>query len=268
MNSIFTYKGRIPTLGGGNYIPGFEMVTPGLTYGRWVASRAGSGTTTNRAAWSNDGISWTQATTPSILAMNSVDFSPELGLYVCVGSSGASNIISSTNGVTWTQRSKPDTVTLEGIAWSSAFNKWIAVGATKLYESSDGITWTILFTFSSVMGQSYNLEPFAGTTPDGDLFMTICHTGSTLNVVYTNDGTSFTHSSVAGAYSAGDGRSINYSPTHDTYLIFNQSTANRIPFSFTAGSGWSFYTQSQSVSGASRYGGAWGKDKFISPMFS
>jgi hypothetical protein len=273
MNSIFTYKGRIPTLSGGNYIPGFEMVTPGLTYGRFAAVRRNTGVN-QRAMWSNDGISWNIATTPNSLNYLSVDFSPEQGLWVATSTDpNSSNIMTSTNSVTWTSRSKPDTTNMLGVAWCKSFNKWIANGLTKIFVSDDAITWTIGYTYSTF--NSHTFEPVYADTPDGPVWgCVLSRVGAgtgVLKVCYTTDGSSFTEVDISSdnIWVEADGRTMRYSPELNRFCIFNStSNSSRILTSTDIASGWSYYTQSVAPSGAGRIGSAWGEGLFVSPMQS
>jgi hypothetical protein len=247
---------------------------PGLTYGRFAGVRRAG--TLQRAQWSNDGITWNIATTPNSLNYFSIDFSPEQGLWVALSADiSSSNIMTSTNSVTWTSRSKPDTTSMFGVAWCKQFNKWIANGSTKIFTSSDGITWDIGFTFSDASNfSSGTWEPLYAETPGGTYWACgVVSTSATQRVMklcYTTNGSSFTESNVSSEtiWQAADAKSINYSPSLNRYVIFNQTTANRILTSTDLTSGWSWYTQSVAPAGALRIGAAWGDNLFVSPMFS
>ena len=250
-------------------------VVPGLTYGRWVGVRA---TGTNlRAAWSNDGISWNTATTPNSSNYRSVDFSPELGLYVGVAeiSSTTAGIMSSTNGVTWTARTKPITNTTAGIRWCSAFGLFIVNTYQNILTSADAITWVVAHTYS--VGVTWASDAYQSmyynTADQGPLWATTLvkefgQGTSNLKVVWTTNGTTFTENDTTTDtfWADGDGRAIVYSTKQSRYMIVGQSNASRILISSTISSGWSFYTQSVPGS-AFRYGLA-AVDVFVSPIWN
>ena len=90
------------------------------------------GGTTNYAASSPDGITWTTRT----LATNtwtSVAWSPFLGSFVAVGATISS--ASSSDGITWTQ-STLETNTWESVVWSSSLLSFIAVGSGGTHYSA------------------------------------------------------------------------------------------------------------------------------------
>jgi hypothetical protein len=243
---------------------------PGLTYGRFVAVRRVTGTN-QRAAWSNDGITWNIATTPNSYNFYSVDFSPEQGLYCAVSESAFNdNIMTSTNSVTWTARSKPDNSIISGIKWCPSFNKWICNSRPKIFVSDDAITWTIAHTFSANFN-SYSYNNIYNET-DGPIWAcVVASTSATLRVLklcYTTDGSTFTEINTTDEeiWPISDGKSIIYSTELDRYVIFNQGTPNRILTSTDITSGWSWYTQSVAPAGALRIGGDAGEGLFVSPM--
>jgi hypothetical protein len=252
---------------------------PGLTYGRFAAVRRATGTN-QRAMWSNDGISWNIATTPNSLNYYGIDFSPEQGLYVATSVDvNTSNIMTSTNSVTWTSRSKPDNISLRGVSWCKAWNKWIANGTTKLYTSDDAITWTIGFTYSDANLISYTFEPVYAETPNGPIWgCALASTTTTqrvMKICYTTNGSTFTEVNTTDETIWRDscGMTINYSPELNRFIITNlpdlpNPFSQRILTSTDLTSGWSWYTQSVSPSGAYRIGAAWGDGLFVSPMFS
>jgi len=98
-------------------------------------------TGTNRVAYSNDGLTWTEVAV-SLNAWNGVIWSPSLGLFVAVADSGTGNrVMTSTNGMNWTD----GTITnrsWETITWSEELGIFFVV-ATDGYiaYSSDGFTW-------------------------------------------------------------------------------------------------------------------------------
>ena len=225
----------------------------GLTYGRFVGVRLTG--TNQRACWSNDGITWNVATTPNSNNYLGVDFSPELGLYVAVCENTATNnIISSTNGVTWTARSKPDNVQISGVKWCPQWSKFYASGLSKLYQSSDGINWSIAYTYSTGK-QSVCFNPVYAETGTQSIFATTLYTGTSPNFLvwtcYTTNGSTFTEhqvSTITGAY----GRTIAYSKANNRFLITEQALIPGTIFeSQNIGSGWTNYTQAPPVTSSS-----------------
>ena len=98
----------------------------------WVCLWQLAAGTTNYAASSPDGITWTTRT----LATNtwtSVAWSPFLGSFVAVGATISS--ASSSDGITWTQ-STLETNTWESVVWSSSLLSFIAVGSGGTHYSA------------------------------------------------------------------------------------------------------------------------------------
>lgn len=94
-------------------------------------------------ATSPDGVTWTARTSPAWTStdyLNSIAWSPTLGLFVLVMSGG--KIATSPDGITWTARTSGTTTTLRSIAWSSHLALFVVTGDTVNLTSPDGITWT------------------------------------------------------------------------------------------------------------------------------
>jgi hypothetical protein len=243
---------------------------PGLTYGRFVAVRRSTGTN-QRAAWSNDGITWNVATTPNSLNYYSIDFSPEQGLYVATSvDTNASNIMTSTNSVTWTSRSKPNTNALSSVTWCGAWNKWLAVGLTNVYESSDGSTWTIAYTHSRT---SATFENSFANTPSGWVFATGIVTSGVNYILVSTDGISFTESNMnTSLWGSNDTKWIAYNSDLNRYIA-TSFQGDYIYESSTASSGWTGYFDNSSITANTlnkgyRIGGAVGNGLFVSCLFS
>lgn len=106
----------------------------------------GSTGTGNRAAYSYDGVTWTQRPTPSDITWTAVEFAPDKGLFVAVANTtGGNNVMTSTDGATWTLRAGHAN-SFGGVAYYQEIGLFIAVctsgtGNRVLY-SEDGITWT------------------------------------------------------------------------------------------------------------------------------
>jgi hypothetical protein len=224
----------------------YGLETPGLTYGRFVAGRSSG--TNQRAAWSNDGITWNISTTPNSFSYFGGDFSPDLGLYILVANdSSTSNIISSTNGVTWTARTKPNTNSLFSISWCSTWNKFLATGNTNLYESTDGITWTIAFTHSLT---ACGLESTFAQTPSGPVFASLIRISGAESVghtqiLYSTDGSSFaTYSFLDNGITFRVATDILYDSTLNKWISTSRfETGGVIVQSSTISSGWTNYSE-------------------------
>ena len=80
-------------------------------------------------------------------------WSPELELFVAVGSDGTlNNVMTSRNGINWTYGTTPDSKFYRSITWSHQLNLFVAVSSDsssstqRVMTSSNGITWTLQTT--------------------------------------------------------------------------------------------------------------------------
>lgn len=250
-----------------------------LDYGRWVMVNT---TQDGRVAWSNDGYTWTEQFMGIFRALSNVDFSFEQGLYVAGEFlNRTTNIITSTNSVTWTLRSKPNTDTIIGVKWCSAFNKWIANGGSSLFESTDGITWTILYNYPTNKNSGTYDSLYEDDINGGPLYATVLKPitgGGTISTLWTTDGQNFTESDILPSdtyFSATSGRNLIYHPIQKRFLITNQLTYTTeiwpqiLPYSSSISSGWA--TQSfQPSFGTPQWfiGAAYGNGLFVVCGFS
>ena len=107
---------------------------------------------TNIAATSPDGISWTQRTLPTSTIWSAICWSPQLGLFCATaggigyGSDAFTTSIAATSpdGITWTQRTLPGSRGWTGVCWSPQLGLFCAIaGNTNNFATSpNGITWT------------------------------------------------------------------------------------------------------------------------------
>lgn len=121
---------------------------------------------------SPDAVNWTNRTTPTPdTGAVSAAWSPELGLFVCIGQSGGGNdqVITSPDGITWTRQTHPIGGTPElfiQVIWCPApVSKFVAcayLGTNKIMISDDGITWTAHNTPTSHAPQSLAYSPELG----------------------------------------------------------------------------------------------------------
>jgi hypothetical protein len=248
-------------------------VTPGLTalnYGRWVVTRRNTGVN-QRAAWSDDGITWNNATTPNSLDYYFSSFSPTLGIYVAGDQSSISNnLMTSTNGVTWTSRSKPTNGSLGPIEWCGGWNKFLMVsrGQTpsttfNILSSVDGINWTQIFTQSG--SATVDLVPWIwksefAETPFGYEWLGSYRVGASLTqsvAIYSSNGSSFTTYSIMNISGQ---TGFLYNKTLNTWMGWAAegptTTTAQIIISQTASSStsWTRYTNQRAPSNALVFG--------------
>ena len=119
------------------------MPSPGLGiwyavqyyHGKFVAIATGS----NIAAYSTDGITWTQTTMPSSSDWESLARSQDKVIAIpSYGTNGAY----STDGITWTAMSLPDAITWYSAAYDYTHNRFVLLGYNIIAYSVDGITWS------------------------------------------------------------------------------------------------------------------------------
>jgi len=97
---------------------------------------------------------WRTQTTPGTTLWQSVCWSSLLSRFVAVGSSGSSNVMTSSDGATWTAAWVSDN-SLKSVCWSPYLQMFAAVSTVgNIMTSSDGITWTLqtspLYIFNSI----------------------------------------------------------------------------------------------------------------------
>lgn len=133
------------TAGGGGAVSGDSITGP--IYSR--ASGASTkiyGKTASTALTTRAVSTWTtKSYWPTTINANSVCWSPELGIFVSVGSQGTlTRAATSSDGFTWTPRTTPESNTFNSVCWSSALGIFCAVASTgtnRVMTSSDGINW-------------------------------------------------------------------------------------------------------------------------------
>ena len=167
---------------------------------------------TSIAAYSTDGITWTQSTLPASALWRSVTHGD--GKFVAVAYNSATSAYS-TDGITWTQTTMPTSA-----GWNSVTpgdGKFVAVaggyGSTSIAAySTDGITWT-----QSTLPSSESW--FSVTYGDGK-FVTVAYNSDTS--AYSTDGITWTQTTMP--QSAGW-----HSVTHGENIVLNESNQYTVP---------------------------------------
>ena len=138
------------------------------------------------AAWSSDGISWTQSLQwPEYLFVESVCWSAQLRLFVAVTRkmsdggpyNGLTSVLYSSDGKNWNIK----TITLDtywyGVCWSPQLGIFVAVGGYGTYKvmtSSNGIDWTMIVI---AVGDN-NYWKSVSWSPELSLFVAISENGT------------------------------------------------------------------------------------------
>lgn len=83
-----------------------------------------------------------QPTSPEVNNWMGVAWSPTLGLFAAVASSGTHRVMTSPDGTNWTVRTAASASDWQCIAWSEDLGLFVAMGTNVVMTSPDGITWT------------------------------------------------------------------------------------------------------------------------------
>ena len=139
---------------------------------------------TGNILYSNDSVTWTTSYT-SANNYNSICWSPELQLFVAVGSVGSQRAITSSNGINWTLRNLNITNNWTSICWSPELMLFVAVsnnGTNRIVLSNDGITW---------MNYTCPLNNWTSIcwSPELHLFVAVSNSGTNNRVMTSVDGT-------------------------------------------------------------------------------
>jgi len=174
---------------------------------------------------SSDGINWEPRYIFYTGTLYNICWSPELSLFVAVGTLG--RIITSIDGINWITRSNPlgSSITMTSIAWSNTLNLFVSIansGTYRIITSPDGITWTIITSFTTA--SNWNSIIWASGL---SLFIAVANSGTTTTQIATsNNGTTWTlrTSPVANTWT-----SVTYSSTLNLLVaVSNSGTNNRI----------------------------------------
>ena len=171
---------------------------------------------------SSDSINWESKYIFYTGTLTSVCWSPELSLFVAVGTSG--RIITSIDGNIWITRSSSGN-NWSSICWSSSLNLFVIIANTGTYRistSPDGITWTSQTSFTNTSNWS-SIVWASGLS----LFVAVANSGITTTQIATSpNGTTWTlqTSPVANTWT-----SISYSSSLNLLVaVSNSGTGNRV----------------------------------------
>jgi hypothetical protein len=144
--------------------------------GMFMATNGSTGFyySTNGTTWSNVGFT----TIGNILG---ICWSPELNLFVAtsISASNTTSIATSPDGFNWTARIAPNSNAITSVAWIPEISTFVAVAATTVIMSYDGINWTL----GPTVVLSYNI----GYSPD--LGTIILATNNGVSTYYTSAAT-------------------------------------------------------------------------------
>jgi hypothetical protein len=134
---------------------------------------------------------WISRTSPENNAWSSVCWSPELGLFVAVATSGSGNrVMTSPDGLNWTSRSSAADNAWSSVCWSPELGLFVAVAYTgtgnRVMTSPDGLNWTSRSSAADNAWRSVCWSPELG------LFVAVATSGSGNRVMTSPDGLNWT----------------------------------------------------------------------------
>jgi hypothetical protein len=126
----------------------------------WFAS----GSDNNQLYRSTDLVTWTSVATASGMQFTSVNYNGSLYLATHTFDGTSSKVRTSTDGITWTERAVNGGNHLYKSIW---FNSaWYVFDSAALYRSTDGITWAVIVSFSSLLNIKVVNNVFFALTGD------------------------------------------------------------------------------------------------------
>ena len=140
---------------------------------------------------SPDGTNWTIRVSPEDNDWRGIAWSPELGLFAAVATTGTDDrVMTSPDGINWTIRVSPADNSWLSIAWSPELGLFAAMSATgmndRVMTSPDGINWTIRVSPADNDWRSIAWSPELG------LFAAVSSTGTDDCVTTSPDGVNWT----------------------------------------------------------------------------
>ncbi len=173
---------------GNNWLPAFNDVTNNLWKSVcWSPELnlfvAVATTGSKKVARSFDGVNWTTGlSSDETSAWQSVCWSADLNLFVAIAFSGtATRTMTSTDGINWVSRNIDVVSTWAIVRWVPSLSIFVAGangGTNKIATSTNGTTWTLRTTPSSVFDFDYSQQ----------LSRFVSVGGATAGIMYSNDG--------------------------------------------------------------------------------
>jgi hypothetical protein len=165
-------------------------------------------------------LTWETHTAAEANSWQDVVWSPELGLFVAVATTGTNRVMTSPDGFTWTARSAAAANPWSDVIWSPALNLFVAVassGTNRVMTSPDGITWT---------GRSADASGWIGIawSPALNLFVATGNSGAN-RVMTSPNGITWTLRTAAEANLWGD---VVWSPELNLFVAISISGTNQV----------------------------------------
>ena len=205
---------------------------------------------------SNTTTSWSQITT-NIAAIDnifwsSVCWSPELSLFVAVGSSASTSytttnnrVMTSTDGFAWVIRSSAADISWSSICWSSSLMLFVAIASSggnvnnSVMTSPDGISWT------SRTIPIANAWRSLCWSPELNLFVAVASSGTGNRAMSSSDGINW---NLSNTVPDSNWKSICWSSELNLFVAVANSGTNRIMIS-SNGINWAIVSEPSGVSG-------------------
>ena len=226
-----------------------ESVTAAMpTSDNWYSVTYGNGLfvavaeSSNKAAYSTDGITWTQTTLPSTGYWRSVTFGN--GTFVAIAHN--SNVAAySTDGITWTATSLPSSTNWRSVTYGNDTFVAIAYNVNKAAYSTDGITWNA----TTLPASDY----WRSVTYGNGKFVAVIYSSSNNIAAYSIDGITWTQSTLPTSVRWS---SVTYGNGTFVAIAWN---ANKAAYS-TDGISWTISTLQNALTWESV---TYGNDKFV-----
>jgi hypothetical protein len=142
--------------------------------GVWVAIAQNS----NKAAYSSDGITWTESTLPTTAVWNAIGFGN--GNFVAYANDTNIPIRSTDNGVTWANvNPNVATVEIRGLAYGGGI--WVATGPSgSFYSTDNGSVWATTSSLGGANDVAYSpsLGMFVAIRATGGIYIAYSFNGS------------------------------------------------------------------------------------------
>jgi len=201
-----------------------------------MAAVASDGTTANQLICSNDGQTWTAATSPAPIAWSALSVSSNLQTNIYVGVAnvtGTTSCVMWTNngggGGTWAMGTGVSATTLgwTSVCWSDYLQIFVAVGgstvpATSAMWSTDGKNW-FQATTGVVAGSGFTWTSVCWSN-SFNYFVAVNNSGTTSCVMYSTDGKNWT--ATTGLAVTGGWKSICFNNSFNIYVAVGGSATN------------------------------------------